>query len=475
MDIASYLSENYGFNRSITDSWSEYIDLWESWYAGKVKSFHRYNIYNGRRIVQKERLSLNMSKKCCEDWADLLFNPKCSVSVMDADDTKALNKILDKCDFWTVINKAVERTFAAGTGAIVTSVDNLIYNEDTGVINVSEAETRIEFIDAKNIYPISWDSSGHVTECAFAAQKSIRGKKYVFLSVNLINESGNYEIHNKVLKKSTGGTYSEADNISGSIDVFDTRSNIPWFAILKTAQNNNIDSDSPWGLSCYANSIDLLKAIDIGFDSFVNEINLGRKRIFVRSMLTTTDDSGTRRVFDDNDVAVYQLPESMDSKDLIQSENSDLRTAALKEYIQSVLSLFSAQVGFGKDKYDFDAVNMTTATQVISSNSDMFRRKKKNEIPLESALVDIVNAIIYASDTYGNYNINPEGLTIQFDDSVIEDTEAIAGRAMREAAAGLISPAEYRVRIFGESEETAGSRIKDIKENYPAMSDLIGE
>ena len=44
---------------------------------------------------------------------------------------------------------------------------------------------------------------------------------------------------------------------------------------------------------------------------------------------------------------------------------------------------------------------------------------------------------------------------VLFDDSIIQDTEAEKERDMKEVAAGLMQAWEYRVRWYGESEETA--------------------
>lgn len=104
----------------------------------------------------------------------------------------------------------------------------------------------------------------------------------------------------------------------------------------------------------------------------------------------------------------------------------------------------------------------------------MFRRKKKHEIVLESAIYDIVHAMAYAASAFGTANINVDGLTVMFDDSIIEDKEAQSNRALRELSAGVKSPEEYRVEIYGESEEVAEQKIQSIQEKHPTMQSLIG-
>ena len=82
---------------------------------------------------------------------------------------------------------------------------------------------------------------------------------------------------------------------------------------------------------------------------------------------------------------------------------------------------------------------------------------------------------LYASTTFGQYNITTDGLKITFDDSIIEDKEAESNRAMREVQQGLKSKTEYRMQIFGETQEVAEQKIKEIQEQNPSINDLIGE
>ena len=66
-------------------------------------------------------------------------------------------------------------------------------------------------------------------------------------------------------------------------------------------------------------------------------------------------------------------------------------------------------------------------------------------------------------------------MAIQFDDSIIEDKEAESVRASREVSQGLISKAEYRERIFGETEEAAKKAIEEIEESTPSINKLLND
>ena len=88
MNLQQFFSEQ-GYDISEKLNWEKYIDIWESWYRGKVRKFHNYYIYNGQRKVKMQKKSMQGAKKVAEDWADLLFNEKVSINLKNDVVTKA--------------------------------------------------------------------------------------------------------------------------------------------------------------------------------------------------------------------------------------------------------------------------------------------------------------------------------------------------------------------------------------------------
>ena len=473
MKLEDFLVKNYGYNPDVKNVFQTYIDQWKSWYAGNVKSFHNYFIYNGNRKVKQKRFTMNMAKEISEDWSDILWSEKCEINLKDEKSQNQFEEIVNSLDLYALINQLIEKSGALGTESAVVSVYNLIQNEDKMELDVSNAKTRVDLVDIDWIYPLTWNNKA-ITECAFGSVEYVKGQKYVVLSVHKIDEkSGNYIIHNHLFRDSNGNL-SEITEEEGTMSEFNTGSNVPWFAIFKPMLTNNLFNNSPFGIPHYANAIDNLKAVDISFDALKSEIQDGRRRIFVRAEMLNYDDGIQKLTFDPNDTTVYQLPTGATKDDLIQSDNDDLRTDKQIETLNTNLNILGNKVGFGENHYHFDGTNLTTATAVVSSNSKLFRRKKKLEIGYESAIFDLVNAICYASSQFGKYNINTEDMVIQFDDSIIEDKEAESNRALRELSAGVLSKVEYREKIFGETPEIAQQQIEEIKQSNPSINDLLG-
>ena len=473
MKLEDFLQKNYNYNPDVKDAIRSYINMWRSWYVGNVKSFHNYYIYNGQRKVNKKRFSLNMAKEISEDWADILWSEKCEISMKDENTQKQFNELLDFLDINSIINQSIEKSGALGTSATVASVYNIISNEEGMTLDVSDAKTRVDIVDVDWIFPLSWNNK-EIKECAFGSVEYLDGKKYIVLSIHKLNDKGNYVIYNHLFSE-TNGNLTEITQEEGVTSEFDTKSNVKWFSIFKPMLTNNLFTNNPFGIPHYANAIDSMKAVDISFDALKTEINDGRRRTFVRADMMNYDSGEQKLTFDPNDTDIYVLPSGATKDDLIQSDTADLRVQSIVESLNMNLNILGNKVGFGENHYHFDGINLSTATAVISSNSKLFRRKKKLEIGYESSIYDLIKAICYASTQFGKYNIDTTDMVITFDDSIVEDKEAESNRALREKNAGIISAVEYREKIFGETPEIAQEAIRKIQEQEPTVEQLISE
>lgn len=436
----------------------EGTDLWLSWYYGDVENFHKYETYNGKKNVTCKRKTLNMPKKISEDWANLLLNERTDVAYGNDKQQQALWDLLNSVKFWQKGNEGIEKTFALGNGAFVESYDN-------------NGNVRFQFVNAKKIYPVSIEQDA-VTECAFV---NTNGLKTV-VQYHLKDENGFYFVRTQVFKKqdmkNTDIGVLEEDAI------VETKSKQPWFQMIKPNIANNLDINSPLGISVYANSLDIIAGIDLAYDGFCEEMRLGKLKTFVNSDLF--DYQENRPVFDADDVGFYIMSNSADpAKDPIKFYNPTLRTQDYFNGVNNGLNLLSAKVGFGENHYRFDVGGISTATQVISENSEMFRTIKKHEILLNDILVDCIRALMYINNEFTSstvkFDLNQD-IEIKFDDSIIEDkaTEKLNDRT--DVNLGVMSKVQYRMKWFNEDEETARANIEAIaEENRNTMTNFFSE
>ena len=72
------------------------MEIWKSWYRGSVNDFHYYNakMVDGT-TCSMERRTMNMPKKVCEDFSNLLWSEKVEIKLDNKKNTEKLWKVLD--------------------------------------------------------------------------------------------------------------------------------------------------------------------------------------------------------------------------------------------------------------------------------------------------------------------------------------------------------------------------------------------
>lgn len=131
--------------------------------------------------------------------------------------------------------------------------------------------------------------------------------------------------------------------------------------------------------------------------------------------------------------------------------------------------MLSAKCGFGENHYRFNNGNISTATQIISENSTLFRTIKKHEIILEDVLVELCRIILRLGNAYMGASLDEDvEISVDFDDSVIEDESADFARDMQLLNAGIMNDWEFRAKWMNEDEDTA-------KKMLPRMQDMVDE
>lgn len=424
----------------VQDDYYSRIELWKKWYGGKVPAVHNYTQYNGRRKLRRTRKSLGLAKTVSEDWANLLLNEKFQIGVDKASAKKKIDAVLVANEFAKRANQLVELAFALGTGAFVEYLDG--------------DDVKIDYVRAGMIYPISWDN-GRVQECAFASERTTGKQKKVYLNIHRL-EAGKYVIENHMFDRN-GSVLTETDLPDEVLPEVRTGSAIPRFQIFSPNIANNIDPDSPLGISVYANALDQLESADLVYDSYCNEFRLGRKRITVpisMARMAMEEDGTSTPVFDDNDTEFYAVPQDDKSENKIQEHNMEIRSEAHDTGIQTMLNLVSWKTGSGGKRYVFRRDGQVrTATEVISENSDLYRNLKKHELSLEAALLGMIDSI---ADLL---HLGAVKASISFDDSIISDTDSDKMTFLQEIRDGVRQKWEYRVKFFGEDEETAKAMV----------------
>lgn len=431
------------------------MKTWLEWYKGKTKN-HIYRIYNGKKYNDYELKTLNIASQSCGDLSDFFFNEKLEITISNKKAQKVINECLEQNGFLDNANSLMQLTKALGTGAFVPYLDDEVL--------------RINYLNATNIVILS-SNKREVKEVLFwNEEKTVKGTELT-INAHILDENDNYIIYNRKYVKS----FNDSDYVKedlGELEKIETKSSLPKFAVIYTPEINNLDINSCYGISCYANALDNILSVDKAFDTLDNEIWLGRKRVYVPTSAAkfNTDEQGNiTPIFDPSDVAFYGVPDK-EGKEMLKESSFDLRIDELTQALQAQLNLYTSKVGLGHNYYKFkDGEVYVNTDNVMSSNSDVYRKIKKQENIITKAITQLCYAIAELVGITGRFSVS-----VYYDDSIIEDKDKIRTQAQSEYNSKLISKAQYYRDVYKLKDEEALQFAEQMNEEIQNQTIVDG-
>lgn len=453
-------------------SYYSYIGTWLDWYKGNIKSFHTIKVSNGLTTPTREIYSLKMAKRVCEDWASSMLNEDVKIVISSTNKkssifvqgSKSNGGVLGSNNFEVLLSDTLEQMFALGTSAFVIDLDNIAVDENGNIVDGSQATIKIKGVNATRIIPISW-SNGVVSEASFISEMTVNNKTYYIVSSHIKEEDG-YVIYNDLIDNN----YKTARLNINLLPCIRTKSFKPLFYIMKTNISNNIDLDSPMGVSVYANAIDNLKGCDVTYDSCIREVVTGQRIVMMNKCLLTTDEEG--RPIPPQDVKQTYMQffgddARSDVSEFIKEFHPTLNTESLDKELQNQLNMLSSKVGLGANYYRFDvSTGSVTATEYVGSRNDFMRNAVKISKSVKSALKDLVQGILFVGKNILGANVDDNAkIDISVSDGVVEDDAKEREQDRQDVRDGIMSKAEYRAKWYGETIEEATEAVNNINQN----------
>lgn len=448
------------------------IGEWLEWYRGNVKSFHSIKVSNGLTTPTREIYALKMAKRVCEDWASSMLNEDVNIVVNSnnkkssifVQGSKGNSGVLGSNNFDVLLSQTIEQMFALGTSALIIDLDNIAVDGQGNVVDGSKATIKLKSVNATRIIPISW-SNGVVTEASFVSELVHSGKTYYVVSSHIKEDDG-YVIYNDLIDTN----YKTASLNINLLPVLRTKSLKPLFYIMKTNIANNIDLDSPMGLSIYANAIDTLKGCDVVYDCCLREVITGQRIVMMNKCLLTTDDSGRPIAPQDVKQTYMQFfgdDAQSDVSEFIKEFHPTLNTDALDKELQNQLNMLSSKVGLGSNYYRFDSSSgAVTATEYVGERNDFMRNAVKISKSIKIALKDLVLGILFVGKNILGANVDDNAkIDITLSDGVVEDDTKKCEQDRQDVRDGIMTKAEYRAKWYGETIEEAKAVIDSISNN----------
>jgi A118 family predicted phage portal protein len=240
----------------------------------------------------------------------------------------------------------------------------------------------------------------------------------------------------------------------------------PLFSYFKMPFANNIDRDSPLGVSVFAKAKNLIKQADIHWERILWEYESSERAIDATEELFRYNESGQpilpkgrERMFRTYDMQTTGQP-------FIETFSPDIRDTSLFNGLNRIFQRIEFNCGLAYGTLSDISNVEKTAEEIKTSKQRSYTNVCAIQKNLENSLKDLAYIYGYYNQYYNGFNFNAE-LTCTFGDSVLEDTEKEFQRRLQMVSAGLLTKEKFIAWYFNCDEKEAINYI-------PQSSDLFG-
>lgn len=332
----------------------------------------------------------------------------------------------------------------------------------------------VDYTGALAFTPTKFGADGRVVAGVFREVQKYNGKTYVRMEDHeFIEDDGEtlYRIRNKAFHGSANGQ-PVGDEIPLSIvpewrkispEEFIKNIERPLFGVFQVPRENNVEFDSPIGVSIYGGAaVNLIRQADEQWGRLIWEYESGERKIFIDQAAA---DGGMFRS------RLFEFGSFGIGGDFFKEFNPAMRDDPLYQGFQRIVQRieFEAGLSYG-DISDPQSVEKT-ATEIRASKQRKYITVQAIQTEFEKAITDLIYAMNAFCDIY---QIIPDGVyevSFSWDDSILDDPDAQRqDRALdiQEVREGLRDPVRYIMKWEKVDEETA-------RQMLPGLETLVDE
>lgn len=341
----------------------------------------------------------------------------------------------------------------------------------------------VDFFTPDSFQITAKDGNGKITGCVFQDgyeednhyYTKLENHSYWTASVKMPNseeyvEQTFYRIENKAFVSKDKGEigkeidlrYTRWNNLEPVVDIIrknNEKLGNMMFGFFKMPSANDIDFDSPLGVSIFSNAIEELRDLDIAYSRNSEEIEDSGKIVLVDDRLTdrnAIDEFGKRRRMRlPLPKFVKNVTGTTEAKDFYQEINPTLNTSERKEGIDFQLSLIGRKCGYSNGYFVLDQkTGMITATQVEADDRETIQTIKDIRDALKQCIEELFEAEAIMLDLYDTAPTGAATPTFAWGD-ITYSYEEDRQNWWKYVQAGKVPAWMYFMKFEGMSEEEA--------------------
>lgn len=236
----------------------------------------------------------------------------------------------------------------------------------------------------------------------------------------------------------------------------------PLFAYFKPPGGNHIEPSSPMGASVYGGStVGLIRQADLMWEKLFWEYDSGQRKVLMDRSAVGAGQAKDRLF----EYGTFSQP------DFFQFLNPEIRDDPFYRGFQRILQRIEFNVGLAFGAISDPQSVERTATEILAAKQRQFVTGKGIQKRAQAVLDDLIYAMDAWCDLARLASAGEYSVEYSWGDGVLDDPDTrrqdmAMGLSLLDAS--IIGPVEYRMRYFGEDENTA-------KKMLPAMEDMTDE
>ncbi len=342
----------------------------------------------------------------------------------------------------------------------------------------AEGRLKFEILQLGNYIPTSYDIDGTLTGAILIKDFSESGRDFSLVEKHLyVNKTETVKV--QLYEKK--GERHEQRGLAGTPKTATLTEEYVWtdlprpmFVEFRSRKTNNIDG-SRVPVAIYSGRENLLEDADRQYCRINWEQEAGEMRVFASADLFTSRQGqagGKVSVTPALQKLLVKINDSGATGDKIQEYSPTLRTAEQVNAFEAILRRIEICCKLGKGTIsDLEDVRMT-ATQYAGGKKVLYTTVDAYESELEMKYRHVAWCFAYLLSAYEKVPFDDQ-IIVSYNDAARKDPDQQRLAALQELQNGIITKAEYRMRIFGEDEETAQAKVP-VVEQQPLLGGLFG-
>lgn len=347
----------------------------------------------------------------------------------------------------------------------------------------------IDVVKAGYFYPVKFDSAGNITAAIFPEFKTVGKKLYTRLEYQLL-DGDRYIIVNrafisrKAIVKTDGvinlGQEVNLDELEEWADLAPytefKNADRMLFAYLKMPMSNNIDPESPLGVSVFARAVDQIRDADEQYGATMWEFRSKETAIQAASEFFKHDRKGNAILPKGKERQYHDMGANISDnygKPFFNVYSPEIRDASFFNGYNRIVQKVEFNSGLAYGTLSDPQTVDKTAEEIKTSKQRSYSTVKAIQNNLGESLKNLVLAI----DAWLDISESgvPDGtveISADWDDSLVVDKKYELEQLRADLSIGAISLVEYRMKRFKETEQQAKEALRKIADYE---SDSIAE